>query len=50
MIKTDKIDLYGRYVAHVFYLPDEIDRLSVFLQGRYLNQELVDQGLAPTLS
>ena len=49
MIKTHKIDLYGRYVAHVFYAPGERDRDAVFIEGRYLNQELVDRGLARVL-
>lgn len=49
VIKTTKIDIYGRYVAHVFYGPGEADKTAVFTRGRYLNQELVDQGLARAL-
>jgi endonuclease YncB( thermonuclease family) len=49
MLKTDKIDLYGRYVAHVFYEPEEHNEAQVFATGRYLNQRLVDQGLAEPL-
>jgi endonuclease YncB( thermonuclease family) len=44
-----KIDLYGRYVAHVFYQPGESDKRLVALQGRYLNQELVNRGMAKVL-
>ncbi|MFP4473408.1 MAG: DUF1016 N-terminal domain-containing protein [Candidatus Omnitrophota bacterium] len=46
MIKTNKIDIYGRYVAHVFYRKGETDKDAVFEKGNYLNQELVDRGLA----
>jgi micrococcal nuclease len=46
VVATVKVDLYGRYVAHVFYLPGEKDKRLVAVDGRYLNQELVDRGLA----
>jgi endonuclease YncB( thermonuclease family) len=46
MIKTNKIDIYGRYVAHVFYRPGERDKVKVFERGKYLNQELMDADLA----
>jgi len=49
IIKTDKIDLYGRYVAHVFYDPGEKNRHRIFAEGRYLNQRLVDEGVAKVL-
>ncbi len=49
VVWTVKIDLYGRYVAHVFYQPGESDKRLVAIQGRYLNQELVGQGLARPL-
>ena len=49
MLKTDKIDIYGRYVAHVFYEPGEADKEQVFTAGRYLNQRLLDRGLARLL-
>ncbi len=49
VIWTVKIDLYGRYVAHVFYQPGETDKRLVALSGKYLNQELVDQGVARVL-
>ncbi len=46
MVKTNKIDVYGRYVGHVFYSLKEESPDEVFGNGRYLNQELVDEGLA----
>jgi len=46
LIKTHQIDIYGRYVGHVFYAYGEADKAKVFAQGRYLNQELLDRGLA----
>ncbi len=49
VVWTVKIDLYGRYVAHVCYQPDESDKRLVALKGCYLNQELVDRGLARAL-
>ena len=49
MIKTEKIDLYGRYVAHVFFAAGEGDKERVFADGQYLNQLLVDQGVARAL-
>jgi endonuclease YncB( thermonuclease family) len=49
ILKTDKIDLYGRYVAHVFYAADETDKHRIFTEGQYLNQRLVDEKLAKVL-
>jgi endonuclease YncB( thermonuclease family) len=49
MLNTDKIDLYGRYVAHVFYAPGENDKRRIVAEGGYLNQKLVDVGLARAL-
>ena len=47
MIKVQKIDIYGRYVTHVFYSANPKDsRDEVFLEGRYLNQELLARGFA----
>lgn len=50
MIQTHKIDIYGRYVAHVFYTPD-IDQTKksndeVFKSGTYLNDEILRLGFA----
>ncbi len=45
--RTGKVDAHGRYVAHVFYSLDEgADKEEVFQKGRWLNQELLDEGLA----
>ena len=47
MVKTHKVDIYGRYLGHIFYSLDEgAEREVVFKEGRYLNQELVDKGFA----
>jgi len=49
IVKTVKLDLYGRFVAHLFYEPAATDKHQVFAKGRYLNQRLVDEGLAEVL-
>ena len=49
MVKTHKIDIYGRYVGHVFYALKDAKLADVFATGRYLNQELVAKGLATTM-
>ncbi|MBK6881179.1 MAG: thermonuclease family protein [Elusimicrobia bacterium] len=47
VIQTNKIDIYGRYVAHVYYSFDENDSWEkVFASGRYLSQDLLDRSLA----
>jgi endonuclease YncB( thermonuclease family) len=47
VIATNKEDVHGRYIGHVFYSTDERDNWEkVFKEGRYLNQELLNQGLA----
>ncbi|MFC1645890.1 DUF1016 N-terminal domain-containing protein [Candidatus Omnitrophota bacterium] len=46
MVKTNKIDIYGRYVGHVFYSLKVESKVKIFENGRYLSQELVDKGLA----
>jgi len=49
MVKTNKVDIYGRYVGHVFYSFEKDRREKVFREGRYLNQELLSRGLAELL-
>jgi len=49
MVKTNKIDIYGRYVGHIFYSSKDLSKSETFSKGRYLNQELVDKGLARIL-
>ena len=46
MVKTNKIDIYGRYVGHIFYSFKTENKDKIFSEGRYLNQELVDHELA----
>ena len=47
-LTTSRTDLYDRYVADVFYLPQDAegDAATVLAEGRYLNRELVEEGLA----
>lgn len=49
MVKTNKIDIYGRYIGHVFYSFSNLNKDAIFTKGTYLNQELLDQGLACVL-
>ncbi|MBL8024695.1 MAG: thermonuclease family protein [Elusimicrobia bacterium] len=47
VVRTGKIDIYGRYVGDVFYSTDEDDTWEkVFLKGAWLNNELLEKGLA----
>ncbi len=46
VIKTYSRDIYLRYLADIFYLQDSKDVYAVVKQGKYLNQELMDEGLA----
>lgn len=46
VFQSFKVDLYGRFVADIFYLPGEKDKERIFQQGRFLNQDLLDAGLA----
>lgn len=46
VIKTNKTDIYGRYVADVFFSKTEIDPQKVADEGIYLNQLLIDEGWA----
>jgi len=47
VVKTIKTDIYGRYVADVFF--GNGDAQSVADNGKYLNQILLDKGLAVRL-
>ncbi|MFT6077248.1 MAG: endonuclease YncB(thermonuclease family) [Myxococcota bacterium] len=52
VIKTNKIDIFGRYVADVFYSKNsdvKQDKITVFEEGIYLNEELFFKGLAKVL-
>ena len=45
-IKTYKADKYSRYLADIFYLPHESNPEKIITEGIYLNQQLLDKGLA----
>ena len=49
MVKTNKIDIYGRYVGHIFYSFKNLSKEDIFSSGHYLNQELINRGLAKIL-
>ncbi len=46
IVKTYKSDKYDRYLSDIFYLSKEQDLQIVFAEGTFLNQELLDRGLA----
>ncbi len=46
VIKTYSRDIYLRYLADLFYLEASVDVYDVAEKGVYLNQELIDKGLA----
>jgi endonuclease YncB( thermonuclease family) len=46
VIQTHKIDKYARYLADIFYLPGCHKYEKIASQGHFLNQELLDKGLA----
>jgi micrococcal nuclease len=46
VIKTYKLGKYGRYIADLYYLPGSDDPEEILANGTYLNQELLDKGMA----
>ena len=46
VIKTYKSDKYDRYLTDIFYLSGETDSYRLAREGVFLNQELLDKGLA----
>jgi len=48
IVKThkDTADKYDRYLADIFYLPGECNPQKIAQEGRFLNQELLDNRLA----
>ena len=47
VIRSHKTDIYGRFVADVFYVPDGgSDPEKILAEGIFLNQELLDKGFA----
>jgi len=49
VIKTYKIEKYGRFLTDVFYLPGSGNTDEILAKGTCLNQELLDKGLAVPL-
>ena len=45
IIKTNKTDIYGRYIADIFFTKDSQDPNKVASDGTYLNQLLIDSGV-----
>jgi micrococcal nuclease len=46
VVDTFKAEKYGRYLADIWYLPGAKKRDDIIANGRLLNKELVDNGLA----
>jgi len=46
IVRTHKSDQYDRYLADIFTLPGNNDPDAVTARGRYLNQEILDRGMA----
>jgi len=46
VIRTHHYDKYARYLADVFYSPDNSTPQATYANGIYLNQQLLDKGLA----
>lgn len=49
VIKTYKTDMYGRYVADVFYHPTLKNKEDICVAGFFLNQDLLTAGLADVM-
>ena len=49
VVKTQRTDLHGRYVAHLFYSATELSVDACFVEGTHLNNELVVEGHADTM-
>lgn len=46
VVKTEKVDTFGRFVGHVFYSFEDDEVGKVYAEGRYLNDELLKKGFA----
>lgn len=46
LVRTRKAGKYGRYLADIWYKAGETDPAVILNKGSWLNQELLDQGLA----
>ena len=45
IIKTHSHDKYDRYLVEVFFLPGNVTEEDVIQKGRFLNQEILDEGM-----
>jgi endonuclease YncB( thermonuclease family) len=46
MIQTQKSDIYGRYIAHIFIDPtNQKSNAQIFQTGIYLNEEILQKGM-----
>lgn len=49
-IKTNKVDIYGRFLGDIFYLPSDAKQGTtqgdIFKNGIYLSEKLVEEGMA----
>jgi endonuclease YncB( thermonuclease family) len=46
VVRTRSYDKYARYLADIFYLPGVSSYERIASDGHYLNQELLNKGLA----
>ena len=46
VVTTTRPDKYDRYLSDLFHLPGATDPEKVLSEGRFLNQQLLDEGLA----
>jgi len=46
VVKTIRVDLHGRYVAHLIYSDRDVSIDTCFKEGTHLNNELVVDGYA----
>jgi endonuclease YncB( thermonuclease family) len=46
VVKTEKVDTFGRFVGHIFYSFEDDEVGKVYAEGRYLNDELLKKGMA----
>lgn len=49
VVQTFFTDLHGRYVGDVFYLAGSTDKEKILTDGTFLNQQLLNEGLAKVL-
>ena len=46
IVNISRKEKWGRWLAEIYYLPGSISRVDIVAQGRQLNKELIDAGLA----